>query len=114
MSNIQPFFVQITNNNKVLDSIFGYKVGFFRPYKKVKLQLGFAFDTFDDAYAKVEWSSDNKKVVIDKDGLITNLGMGYRAANITVKLTDNNGNVFTDTVRVIFYKFSYQLKKLSK
>ena len=59
---------------------------------------------------KVEWLSDNPKVVINKDtGLITNLQTGSRTANITLNLTDSYGTIVTDKVKITFYKFFWEV-----
>ncbi len=104
-------FVRITDSNGVpADDVLPVKVAWYKSYKKITLQMGFI--TNDSKYTKVEWLSDNSKVIVDQNGFITNIKTGARAAVITVKLTDSNGITVTGTVRVIFYKFKYQLKNL--
>ena len=63
---------------------------------------------------KVEWSSDNSKVLVDSNGNVTNKGFFFaRKATITVKVTDSAGNVLaTDSIIVRFYKFSFQLSSV--
>jgi len=104
-------FAVITGNGSPLGDNLVTKVAWYKTYKKISLRLGLLSDGSD--YSKVEWSSDNPKVVVDSSGNVTNIKTGARAANITVKLTDSNGVTATDTVRVIFYKFKSELKRLS-
>lgn len=89
------------------------KIPLFGFYRKASLPLYYV--TFDDLpnTSRIEWSSDNAKVLIDSNGTITNKRTGGRSADITAKVYDQNNNlVSTDTVKVIFYKYNWQLKKL--
>ena len=102
--------VAISIDDEFLGERIEIKVKAFQSYKRVSLDLEFnaAID-----YADIRWTSDNEKVLIDKDGHITNIKSWSRASNIKIELLDANSNVVaTDTVRVIFYKWNWQLKKL--
>lgn len=87
--------------------------------KKVAWYKGYSSESvkFDCATAgnyKVEWSSDNSKVLVDSNGNVTNKGFFFaRKATITVKVTDSAGNVLaTDSIIVRFYKLSFQLSSI--
>lgn len=103
-------FISIAQNNTALGDTLLIKVPWYILYKKASVQLGFI--TNIDTYVKVEWTSDNAKVSVDKNGKITNTKTGARSTKITVKMFDSaNKMIATDSVRVIFYKFKWQLDK---
>ncbi len=106
-------FVKIRNDDPIYGNTFNIKVGWIQFYRNISLNLTSACYISDGNYTKIEWKSNNPKVDIDNTGRITNNGMFSRSSDITVKLTSSNGTVLTDTVHVIFYKFSWQLKSLS-
>ncbi len=93
-----------------IDGTLPVKVKWSKSYKKVQMQLDFSSIVRD--IADVSWQSDNSKVDVDPNGLITNLRTGARSANITVTIRDLDGNEYSNTVKVIFYKYNWQLKKL--
>ena len=101
----------ITYQGVELDGIAAIKVGLFKMYKKVSIDLAISTDI---DYARAEWSSSNSsKVQIDENGHVTNQKIGSRNSDITLSLYDANNNLIAQqTVRVIFYKFSFQLNKL--
>ena len=104
-------WVDVIGDGEWLDGALTMKVKWSKSYKKVHMQLDY-FAIVRDV-ADVSWQSDNPKVVIDEDtGYITNLRTGARSANITITITDTNGTQFSSTVKVIFYKYNWQLKKL--
>jgi hypothetical protein len=103
--------LSITRNATELDDILKIQVPWYGFYRDISTQLG--FQTNITGYARAEWSSNSKKVLVDQTGKITNTKIGARSALITVKLYDvNNFVIATDTLKVIFYKYSYQLKNL--
>ncbi len=102
--------VAICIDNDILGERIEIKVKAFQYYKKVSLDLEFNAAI---NYADIRWTSDNEKVFINKYGHVTNTKSWSRASNIKIELLDSNGNVIaTDTIRVIFYKWNWQLKKL--
>lgn len=111
VSNIE-WFVNIKENDSNDDGVIYRIVKLFGFYRNESLELG--FETNLSSGAQVKWESSNvRKVVIgETSGIITNKGMFARAADITVTLTEGS-TVVTDTVRVIFYKFGWQLNNLT-
>jgi len=100
--------VEITSNGVALGNEYKVQVLWCKRYCKETLQLGYVTNV-DDA-ARVEFLSDNAKVLIDQTGKITNKGIGCRSANITVNVYDEGNNVIaTDTVKVTFYKNIFDL-----
>ncbi len=108
-------FVRIKNGNMALDDTYGKKIGIFNFYRNVSLKLDYDYSIDSGEIAKVEWLSDNSAVDINKvNGFITNKGTGARSSKITLNLTLKNGMVLSDTVKVYFYKFDWQIKNLKK
>ncbi len=104
-------WIGVLGDGQDIDDVLPIKVKWNKSYKKTQLQLYF-YSIVEDI-ADVEWESDNSKVVIDEDtGYITNLRSGARSANITITITDTNGSEYQRTVKVLFYKYNWQLKKL--
>ncbi|MGN1479907.1 MAG: hypothetical protein ACI4XH_09075, partial [Acutalibacteraceae bacterium] len=105
------FRLALTYQGIELDGIAAIKVGLFKMYKNVSIDLGISTDI---NYARAEWSSSNSsKVKVDANGHVTNQKIGSRNSDITLNLYDANNNLIAQqTVRVIFYKFSFQLNKL--
>lgn len=58
----------------------------------------------------MRWSSDNSRVVVDKNGKVTFKGLfGAKKAKVTAEVIDAEGNVIAkDTVTVLVYKLSFQ------
>ncbi len=107
--------VKIKCDNEILDETFGKKLQLFDFYRKISLQLDYDSSAYNGRIVKAEWTSSNNNVKIDKEtGKITNKGIGARSSNITVKVTDSNGIVLMDTVKVYFYKFDWQVNGLKK
>lgn len=106
----EPYLTMSYQGNE-LDDIAAVKIGLFKFYKNVSIDL--EFDT-NINYARAEWSSSNpSKVQVDGNGHITNQKFGSRNSDITLKLFDSNNKLLAEqTVRVIFYKFSFQLSNL--
>lgn len=106
----EPYLTLSYQGNE-LDGVAAVKIGLFKLYKNVSMDL--EFDTNVD-YARAEWSSSNSsKVQVDENGHITNQKFGSRNSDITLKLFDSNNKLLAEqTVRVIFYKFSFQLSNL--
>lgn len=86
------------------------KIPWYKSYSSEHVEL----DCNVSGNYKVEWSSDNSKVLVDSNGKVTAKGFLFaRKATITVKVTDSAGNVFaTDSITVIFYKFPFQLSRI--
>lgn len=108
VGNLSNFAVILNNGSEAVGVV--VKVPWYMAYKKISLQLGFTAGGSN--YTGVEWVSDNAKVVVDPSGKITNIKTGARSANITVKLSDDNGIVATDTIKVVFYKYKSEFNKL--
>ena len=110
VDNIQ-LYVNIIENDSNDDGVFYRKLKLFGFYRNESLELG--FETNAGAGAQVKWESSNvRKVVIgETSGIITNKGLFARSADITVTLTEGN-TIVSDTVRVVFYKFGWQLNNL--
>lgn len=102
--------VTLTKENTELGNKLEVQVKWYQLYKNVSVKLDFRANS-DSAH--VRWISDNRNVLVDRAGHITNTGIFGRCANIKVELLDDAGNVIaTDKVKVIFYKFDWQLNKL--
>ena len=106
-------YVSITSWDTNLEDgeVIPLKLEPFGFYRDVTYWLGY---TSDLDIANVEWKSDNKKVVIDEEGNISNRGLFARSANITLTVTDNDGVSHQQTVKIVFYKYNWQLKGLMK
>lgn len=85
------------------------KVKWYKGYSSESLQLECNIPEGENY--SIRWSSDNEKVLVDKNGKVTNKGFFFpRKATITLTVTDSAGNVVaTDSITVKFYKFSFQL-----
>ncbi len=106
-------FVAITDSlGEEVGAIFPVKLGLFGLYRNESLKLGFETGL---AGATVKWTSSNPTIVtVDENtGIITNHSIFARAADITVTLTKGSTQVY-DTVRIVFYKFPWQLDYFSK
>ncbi len=99
----------ITLNGEDINE-YNKKVAWYKGYSSESVKL----DCSAAGNYRVEWSSDNSKVLVDSNGNVTNKGFFFaRKAKITVKVTDNAGNVLaTDSIIVRFYKFSFQLSSI--
>jgi len=104
----------ITKDGNSLSNVLQIKVPWYRSYKNSKNDIQLGFSTNMGADVTAVWSSDNpNKVQVDQTGKVKNLKIGARSANITVNLVDDENNVIaTDSLKVIFYKYKWQLKKL--
>ena len=99
----------ITLNGEDINE-YNKKVAWYKGYSSESVKL----DCATAGNYKVEWSSDNSKVLVDSNGNVTNKGFFFaRKATITVKVTDSAGNVLaTDSIIVRFYKLSFQLSSI--
>jgi uncharacterized protein YjdB len=86
------------------------KIPWHTQYKKNSVQLGVIVDPENADYKSVEWSITGNEIAIDQNGKCTPTGngIGGRSGWVTVKVTDYDGNVFTDTVKVRFVKWDWQ------
>ncbi|HZJ77763.1 MAG TPA: Ig-like domain-containing protein [Clostridia bacterium] len=102
--------LQIVIDEEDVGSEIKYKVAWWKSYKNEKLSLGILAEGFDVEGAEIIWLSDNKKVVVDQNGVVNNTGALARSANIKVVALDENGNIIaSDEVKVIIYRFSIEL-----
>ena len=92
----------ITENGQSVDRV-NKKLGIFSLYTNASIQLDCDVKSADGCTPN--WSSDNSKVIVDKNGKVTCKGLlGAKRANITVEVIDGSGNIVArDTVSVIFY-----------
>ncbi len=97
----------ITENGKAVERI-NKKIGLFALYTKASVQLDCNVKNADGC--TVRWSSDNSRVVVDKNGKVTFKGLfGAKKAKVTAEVIDAEGNVIAkDTVTVLVYKLSFQ------
>lgn len=85
----------------------------YQLYRSCHITLFILANNFD--YKSVRWKSDNSKVLIDKNGYITNKGVGARAVVIKAELLDGNGNVIgVDSAHIVFHKFPWQWDNLAR
>ncbi len=102
--------IKITRGGDDVGDKIETKLKWYQYYKNISLDLGFVDSGI---YASVKWSTDNEKVFVEQNGHITNIKSYARSANITIEMLDAQGGVITsDTVKVIFYKYNWQLGKL--
>ncbi len=99
---------EITENGKSVERV-NKKLGLFALYTRASVQL--ACETQNAEDCTVRWSSDNSKVLVDKNGKVTCKGLfGAKSATVTAETIDADGNVVAkDTVFVVFYKLNFQL-----
>lgn len=99
----------ITLNGEDINE-YNKKVSWYKGYSSESVKL----DCNVSGSYRVEWRSDNSKVLVDSNGKVTNKGFFFaRKATITVRVTDSAGNeIATDDVVVRFYKFSFQFEKI--
>lgn len=102
---------EITLNGESINE-YNKKVKWYKGYSSESLQLECSLT--DSENYSIKWSSDNSKVLVDKNGKVTNKGFFFaRRATITLTVTDRAGNVIaTDHITVRFYKFSFQFSDL--
>ncbi len=102
--------VIITQGSTELSDMLEIRLQWYQFYKRIFADLDVKAT---GTHASIKWTSDNNKVLVDQTGHITNLRAFGRSANIKAEMLDTNGNVMaTDTVKVIFYKFGWQLDRL--
>lgn len=120
-SSTIPCF-KVTNNGSATDSekAINVFVSPFKQYKQVSTVLG--VQTNSDAqiknvrYELANWSVNNPEANITDNGdgtaTITPNGRGVGARSVWVKITaeDVNGNTFSRTVKVRFYKWNWQMQ----
>lgn len=102
---------EITLNGESINE-YNKKVKWYKGYSSESLQLECSLT--DSENYSIKWSSDNSKVLVDKNGKVTNKGFFFaRRATITLTVTDRAGNVIaSDSITVRFYKFSFQFSDL--
>ncbi len=102
---------EITLNGESINE-YNKKVKWYKGYSSESLQLECSLT--DSENYSIKWRSDNSKVLVDKNGKVTNKGFFFaRRATITLTVTDRAGNVIaSDSVTVRFYKFSFQFSDL--
>lgn len=103
--------LNITCNNEIINGTYYVKVGLFKNYKAMTIQLGYTTSLTPENIAKVEWSSSNKHITIDKTGKCKPTVNGKCSSNITVKITDTNGKTYSQTILMKLYKFSWDKNK---
>jgi len=106
-------FVVITDGEgEELGNVLPVRIGLFGFFRDKSLKL--VFDT-NVTGAAVAWTSSNARIVPVglTSGIVTNKGIFARAADITVTLTKDD-MVVSDTVRVVFYKYGWQLDYFSR
>ena len=107
----EPVSVQITADGKPAESC-SKKLGLFNLYSRAVITLGYELENAEGC--SVRWSSDSSKVFVDGEGRVTCKGLfGAKRATVTLEVIDSEGNVCaTDTIRVVFYKLSFQLSDI--
>ncbi len=105
------FSAGITYEDKYADEV-NRKIKWYKLYCAETMQLG--NDLTDIKDYTLRWSSDNKKVLVDNNGKVTNKGWFFaRKATITLDICDKAGNVIaTDSIIVRFFKFDFQLSRI--
>lgn len=70
----------------------------------VSIQLDASFEPADCTGVTVEWTSSNSNISVDSNGKVTKNGISPEYALITVKATDEAGNVAESSVYVSFVR----------
>lgn len=115
-----PANLKITSNGQDTGNVYYVKLPkVVMQYKQHSTTLGFEFDK-DVEVASVKWSYANWSVkspeanIENPDSPTTVIrpngkGIGARSTWITLTVTDTDGNVYQDTVKVRFYKWDWQV-----
>ena len=114
-----PPQVAITTEGKDTGDVLYFKLpSIWDAYKKHSVTLGYTIDPNVEiqsvkwSYAK--WSASNAEATIESPNSAQTTirpngkGIGARSVWVTVTVTDTAGNQYQDTVKVRFYKFSWQ------
>lgn len=114
-----PPQVAITTEGKDTGDVLYFKLpSIWDAYKKHSVTLGYTIDPNVEiqsvkwSYAK--WSASNPEATIESPNSAQTTirpngkGIGARSVWVTVTVTDTAGNQYQDTVKVRFYKFSWQ------
>lgn len=99
---VQVYGITITRDGEPAPKHITTKVEFYQSYKNKTVQLGAALNPSNAMYSSIVWSSDNDKVTVDQNGLVTNTHNSADSAKITVKATDYTGCSVSDSVYVSF------------
>ena len=90
-----PLYITSQQTNEILHVVGEEgvlrKVGLFESYKKSPCVLNSLVT--DSRIKTVKWTSDNKKVTVDENGVVTNTSILCQKANITATGYDSDGNV---------------------
>ncbi len=78
------------------------KVSSTKSYKTYKYDFDYAVTPKNAMYSKVEWTSSNDSVTVDKNGVCTPTNNGACTADITCTITDYNGTTVSTTKTVAF------------
>lgn len=95
-----------TNKSNLDSKRVTVKVGTAKDYRKYSYDLDFSVNPTSSMYSKVEWSSSNDSISVDKDGICRPTKNDACTANITCTVTDYSGTKVSDTVAVSFVKTS--------
>ena len=99
---VQVYGITITRDGEPAPKFISTKVELYQSYKNKTVQLGVALNPSNAMYSSIVWSSDNDKVTVDRNGLVTNTHNSADSAKITVKATDYTGCSVSDSVYVSF------------
>lgn len=103
--------ISIKIDNEDAGDVKTVKVKWYKSYRSQSLQMDFDINTGNVGGVYME--SSNSKVGVDELARITNIKTGARSSVITVTLYNIDGEIIArDTVKVIFYKYNWQLKNL--
>lgn len=114
-----PPTLKIVSEETDVGDVFYVKLpSIWMKYKDHHTTLGFEFDrdilVKSVKWSYANWSVSNPEAIIESpDSLKTIIrpngkGIGARSVWITVTVTDINGKVYRDTVKIRFYKFDWQ------
>ena len=99
---VQVYGITITRDGEPAPKFISKKVELYQSYKNKTVQLGSALNPSNAMYSSIVWSSDNDKVTVDQNGLVTDTHNSAESAKITVKATDYTGCSVSDSVYVSF------------
>ncbi len=99
---VQVYGITITRDGETAPKFITKKVELYQSYKNKTVQLGATLNPSNAMYSSIVWSSDNDKVTVDQNGLVTNTHNSADSAKITVKATDYTGCSVSDSVYVSF------------
>lgn len=93
-----------SNKTPLQDDFVTINVGSTTSYKKYSYDFDYSINPKNAMYSKIEWSSSNPNISVDKNGKCTPLENEACSAKITCTVTDYMGTEISDSVYIAFAK----------